>query len=148
MDGDRKEIPEIAKILDKISQPKAKKQTPLFRTEANEDDQKTEDRQESTFDDEYAAESPVKTANNAPASGHGRLQQEPVKQETGATNEYYNQNPSIFKLGMEALRREAEEPKVPGVASSLDFSVQGRNIALNTSRSASALEIIEAHKPQ
>ena len=49
---------------------------------------------------------------------------------------------------MDALRRVEEEPKVPGVASSLDFSVQGRNIGMTTSRSVTALEIIEQHKPQ
>ena len=82
-------------------------------------------------------------SNNAPASGHEK------KPESGDKyNEYYI-SPSIFQLGMDALRRESEaEPKVPGVASSLDFSVQGRNIGMNTSRSVSALEIIEQHKPQ
>ena len=48
---------------------------------------------------------------------------------------------------MDALRKAQEEPKVPGVASSLDFSVRGKNIEMNTSRSVSALEIIESHKP-
>ena len=61
-------------------------------------------------------------------------------------NEYYS--PSIFQLGMDALRKVSQEPKNP-IAASTDFTVNGNHIEIMaSSKSVSALEILETHKPK